>query len=50
MLLFQGKKEEDSKMAKFMVTMAYGKGVIGCHQYSGHIDSEKFTVKIVYGK
>ena len=30
-------------MAKFMVAIAYGKGVIGCHQYEGQIDGEKFS-------
>ena len=42
--LAKGKKEGvGGKMAKFMVAIAYGKGVIGCHQYSGHIDGEKFA-------
>jgi hypothetical protein len=40
----KGKKEGvGGKMAKFMVAIAYNKGVIGCHQYSGHIDGEKFS-------
>ena len=40
----KGKKEGvGGKMAKFMVAIAFGKGVIGCHQYVGPIDAEKFT-------
>ena len=30
-------------MAKFMVAIAHGKGVIGCHQYFGKINGEKFS-------
>ena len=42
--LAKGKKEGvGGKMAKFMVAIAHGKGVIGCHQYSGHINGEKFS-------
>ena len=42
--LAKGKKEGvGGNMAKFMVAIAYGKGVIGCHQYQGHIDGEKFS-------
>lgn len=40
----KGKKEGvGGKMAKFMVAIAHGKGVIACHQYTGHIDGEKFA-------
>ena len=40
----KGKKEGvGGKMAKFMVAIAHGKGVIACHQYTGHIDGEKFS-------
>ena len=40
----KGKKEGvGGKMAKFMVAIAHGKGVIGCHQYTGHINGEKFS-------
>ena len=40
----KGKKEGvGGTMAKFMVAIAYGKGVIACHQYKGHIDGEKFS-------
>ena len=40
----KGKKEGvGGRMAKFMVAIAYGKGVVGCHQYEGHIDGEKFA-------
>ena len=40
----KGKKEGvGGKMAKFMVAIAHGKGVIACHQYEGHIDGEKFS-------
>ena len=58
---FEGIKNfdiEDGKMAKFMIVIAYGKGVIGCHQYSDYINSEKFmaaltiiitTTLILYG-
>ena len=39
--LAKGKKEGvNGKQAKFMVAIAYGKGVIGCHQYD-----EKWTVR-----
>ena len=27
-------------MARFMVAIAYGKGVIKCHQYHGNVNSE----------
>ena len=37
-------------MAKFMVAIAYGKGVIGCHQYSDHINSEELMAVKVYRK
>ena len=30
------------RMAKFFVVIAYGKGVIGCHQYEGHVNGEMF--------
>ena len=31
-------------MAKFFVAIAYGKGVIGCHQYDeGHVNGEMFS-------
>ena len=40
----KGRKEGvGGKMAKYMVAIAYKKGVIGCHQYEGHIDGEKFS-------
>ncbi len=40
----KGKKEGvGGTMAKFMVAIAYGKGVVGCHQYHGQIDGEKFS-------
>ena len=43
----KGKKEGvGGKMARFMVAIAYGKGVIACHQYTGHIDGEKFSQMI----
>ena len=43
----KGKKEGvGGKMAKFMVAIAHGKGVIGCVQYSGSIDGEKFAQMI----
>ena len=43
----KGKKEGvGGRMARFMVAIAYGKGVIGCHQYQGNIDGEKFAQMI----
>lgn len=40
----KGKKEGTAgKMARFMVAIAHGKGVIYCHQYHGKIDGEKFA-------
>jgi hypothetical protein len=40
----KGKKEGvGGKMARFMVAIAHGKGVIGCHHYEGNIDGEKFS-------
>jgi transposase len=40
----KGKKEGvGGRMARFMVAIAYGKGVVACHQYQGHIDGEKFS-------
>lgn len=42
--LAKGKKEGvNGKQAKFMVAIAYGKGVIGCHQYEGKMTGEKFS-------
>ena len=40
----KGKKEGTAgRMAKFFVAIAYGKGVIGCHQYEGHVNGEMFS-------
>lgn len=40
----KGKKEgTGGKMAKFMVAIAHGKGVIACYQYMGSINGEKFA-------
>ena len=42
--LAKGKKEGvNGKQAKFMVAIAYDKGVIGCHQYDGKMNGEKFS-------
>ena len=40
----KGRKEgTGGSVAKFMVSIAYGKGVIGVQQYNGHICGEKFA-------
>lgn len=40
----KGKKEgTGGKVAKFIVAIAYGKGVIKCHQYTGSISGELFA-------
>ena len=40
----KAKKEgTGGSVAKFMVSIAYGKGVIGVHQYFGNINGEKFA-------
>ena len=40
----KGKKEDVAGiMAKFFVAIAYGKGVIGCHQYKGRVNGEMFS-------
>ena len=40
----KGKKEgTGGKVAKFMVAIAHGKGVVGVHQYYGNISGEKFA-------
>ena len=40
----KAKKEgSGGRVAKFMVSIAYGKGVIGVHQYFGHINGEKYA-------
>lgn len=40
----KAKKEgSGGSVAKFMVSIAYGKGVIGVHQYEGSITGEKFA-------
>ena len=40
----KGKKEGVSgKVAKFMVGIAYGKGVIECHRYEGQLNGEVFS-------
>ena len=46
----KGKKEgTGGSVAKFMVAIAFGKGVIAVHQYTGHINGEKFS-DIVHSK
>ena len=40
----KGKKEGTAGlMANFFVTVAYGKGVLGCHQYEGHVNGKRFS-------
>ena len=40
----KGRKEGvGGKMAHFMVAMAYGKGVVGCHQYHDNLNGEMFA-------
>ena len=40
----KGRKEGTAGcMGKFFVVIAYGKGVIGCHQYEGHVNGEMFS-------
>ena len=40
----KGKKEgTGGSTAKFMVAIAYGKGIIKCHQYNEHINGELFA-------
>ena len=40
----KGKKEGvGGKMAKFIVAISHGKGVIACEQYTGHMDGEMFS-------
>jgi hypothetical protein len=46
----KGKKEgTGGSVAKFMVAIAYMRGVIAVHQYTGHINGEKFA-DIVHSK
>lgn len=43
----KGKKEGvGGKMARFMVAMAHGKGIIACHQYAGKLNGEDFAQMI----
>ena len=40
----KGKKEgSGGKMARFMVAIAHGKGIIKCHRYEGNMNAEKFS-------
>ena len=40
----KGKKEgSGGKVAKFMVAIAFGKGVVKCHQYTDHVSGEMFS-------
>lgn len=40
----KGKKEgTGGRMAKFMVAIAHGRGVIKCHQYEGNVSGEMFS-------
>ena len=40
----KGRKEGTAGcMGKIFVVIAYGKGVIGCHQYEGHVNGEMFS-------
>ena len=40
----KGRKEgSGGRMAKFMVAIAHGKGVIECHHYEGNINGETFS-------
>ena len=42
-VLREKKEGAAGRMAKFFVAIAYGKGVLGCHQYEGHVNREMFA-------